>query len=117
MYKVLFLSPMVPSQQMKATADFFSYALDFELALDTPEHIIMSRNNLTLHIIPAGETAGETAFYLQVDDLDDFWDTVKGKMDEAKVDGLFHRSTGMKELVIHVPHTHALLHVGQAIRY
>jgi cystathionine beta-lyase family protein involved in aluminum resistance len=117
MYKALFISPMVPSKDIKATADFFSYTLDFELALDTPEHIIMSRDNLTIHIVPVQDEKALYEFYIEVNNLDDFWVSVKDKMEGIEADGIFHRNTGMKELHIKVPHTNALLHVGQAIRY
>jgi hypothetical protein len=114
MYKALYLSPMIPSFNMKETAAFFTDLLGFGKIMYNDSYIVLQKDNLTIHILNAGDI-GEMEFYLEVDDIDDLWKSAKDKLAGLKVREPFDRDYGMREMHIIVPHTKTLLFVGQAI--
>lgn len=115
MYKALHISPMVPSYDIKKTALFFIDILGFTASMDVPGYAILYKDNLTIHILNAGSDIGEMEFYLEVDDIDQLWETMKDKLTGIKVREPFDREYGMREIHIIIPHTKTLLFVGQAI--
>lgn len=116
MYKALFLSPMIPSFNMAETARFFKEILGFSAFMDTPEYAIYQKDNLTVHILPAGKDIGQMEFYLEVDDVDGLWISIKDKMNGLSVKAPFDRDYGMREIHIGIPHTNTLLFIGQEIK-
>lgn len=116
MYKALFLSPMIPSFNMAETARFFKEILRFSAFMDTPEYAIYQKDNLTVHILPAGKDIGQMEFYLEVDDVDGLWISIKDKMNGLSVKAPFDRDYGMREIHIGIPHTNTLLFIGQEIK-
>jgi hypothetical protein len=62
-YQALYLSPMIPSFSLKETVNFFKSVLDFTPILDTETYAVYQKNNLTIHILRAGEHIGEMEFY------------------------------------------------------
>ena len=114
MYKALHLSPMIPSYNMKETAAFFIDLLGFGKIMYNDGYIILQKDNLTIHILNAGNI-GEMEFYLEVNDVDGLWESVKDKLAGLKVREPFGREYGMREIHIIVPHTKTLLFIGQAI--
>jgi hypothetical protein len=114
MYKALHLSPMIPSYNMKETAAFFIDLLGFGKIMYNNGYIILQKDNLTIHILNAGDI-GEMEFYLEVNDVDGLWESVKDKLAGLKVREPFDREYGMREIHIIVPHTKTLLFIGQAI--
>jgi len=114
MYKALYLSPMIPSYNMKDTAAFFIDLLGFGKIMYHDSYIVLQKDNLTIHILNAGDI-GEMEFYLEVDDVDSLWATMKNKLAGYKVREPFDREYGMREVHIIVPHTKTLLFIGQAI--
>lgn len=115
MYRALFISPMIPSYNMAETARFFREVLGFAAVMDTPQYAIYEKDNLSIHILPAGKEIGQMEFYIEVDHLDDLWASIRDKVKGLKVREPFDRDYGMRELHIEVPHTSTLLFIGQEI--
>ena len=116
MYKALYLSPMIPSYNMKDTAAFFIDLLGFGKIMYTDGYIILVKDNLTIHILNAGTDIGEMEFYLEVDEIDAIWENMKDKLAGIKFREPFDREYGMREAHIIIPHTKTLLFIGQEIR-
>ncbi|MBY0435910.1 MAG: hypothetical protein K2U26_17600 [Cyclobacteriaceae bacterium] len=116
MYQALYLSPMVPSYNLEGTASFFKDVLGFQLDMDTPTYVVLSKNGLTVHLLRAGEDIGQMEFYLEVDNVDGLWESIKDKLTGLKVRAPFDREYGMREVHLEVPHTKTLLFIGQAIK-
>jgi hypothetical protein len=60
---------------------------------------------------------GELEFYLEVDDIDTLWDSVRNRLDDIKVKPPFDRDYGMREFHVVIPHTNTLMFVGQALSH
>lgn len=116
MYKALFLSPMIPSYNINETAGFFEEILGFSAVMHTGTYAIYEKDNQTIHILKAGVNVGQMEFYLEVDNIDELWDTMKDKVRNLKVKEPFDQDYGMREIHISVPHTNTLLFIGQVIR-
>jgi hypothetical protein len=116
MYKALFLSPMIPSFNIEETGKFFKNVLNFSPVMDTVTYAIYQKDNLTIHVLRAGQDIGQMEFYLEVDDLDSFWTSVRDKVEGLKVKEPFDQEYGMREVHIGIPHTNTLLFIGQVIR-
>jgi hypothetical protein len=115
MYKAQYLSPMIPSYQIRKTADFFKDILNFTIVRDEDSYVILVKDNLTIHLLNAREDIGEMEFYLEVDDVDSLWDVAKDKLAGIKVKPPFDREYGMREMHIIIPYTKTLLFIGQVI--
>lgn len=115
MYKALFLSPMIPSFEIEVTANFFKTVLGFSAKMHTDVYAVYQKDNLTIHILKAGENIGQMEFYLEVDNVDDLWDEIKGKVDSMDTRGPFNRDYGMREIHIKIPQTNTLLFIGQEL--
>jgi hypothetical protein len=113
MYKALFLSPMIPSFNIEETVDFFKSVLAFSLVMHTNTYAVYQKDNLTVHIVRAGENIGQMEFYLEVDSVDDLWITIKDKVKNLKTREPFDRDYGMREIHIVIPQTNTLLFIGQ----
>lgn len=112
-YRALYLSPMIPSYNLKGTGKFFQDILDFSAVMDTESYAIYQKNNLTIHLLRAGADIGQMEFYLEVDNVDVLWESVKDKLVGYRVKGPFDREYGMREIHIEIPHTKTLLFIGQ----
>lgn len=115
MYKALYLSPMIPSFNIKETADFFKSTLGFSSVMQTDTYAVYQKDNLTIHILRAGENIGQMEFYLQVNNIDELWTTIKEKVKNLKTKEPFNRDYGMREIHIGIPQTNTLLFIGQKI--
>lgn len=116
MYKALHLSPMIPSFNIAATANFFKELFGFSTARDEGNYVILYKDHLTIHILNAGTDIGEMEFYLEVDQLDTLWESMKERLEGVKTRAPFDREYGMREFHIIIPHTRTLLFVGQVIK-
>ena len=114
MYKAHHISPMIPSYNIKETVAFFTDILNFTIFMDG-NYAILLKDNLSIHILNAGDDIGEMEFYLSVDDVDAVWDEIKDKLNGIKVREPFDREYGMREMHIIVPQTKTLLFVGSEI--
>jgi catechol 2,3-dioxygenase-like lactoylglutathione lyase family enzyme len=108
MYKALYLSPMIPSYNIRETLNFFKDIFGFTVAREETSYVIMDKDSQTIHLLNAGDI-GEMEFYLEVDDLDSLWDSMKEKLAGIKVKEPFDREYGM------IPHTKTLMFVGQLL--
>jgi hypothetical protein len=117
MYKALYISPMIPSYNIKETTSFFTDILGFTIYMggSDQQYTILFKDHLSIHILNAGTDIGEMEFYLNVDDIDVLWEDIKDKLSGIKVREPFDREYGMREIHIIVPHTKTLLFVGSAI--
>ncbi len=115
MYTALFISPMIPSFDVMETSAFFKRNLNFSAIMDSPQYTILKKDNLTIHILPAGEAIGQMEFYLEVDNIDELWKSMQDQVLGLKVRGPFNRDYGMRELHIEIPKTNTLLFIGQQI--
>ena len=116
MYKVHYLSPMIPSFDIKVTSSFFKEILGFAAVMETPAYAIYQKDHLTIHILLAGQDIGQMEFYMEVDEIDNLWESIKEKIQDLKFKAPFDQSYGMREIHIAVPMTNALLFIGQEIK-
>lgn len=116
MYTAIHLSPMIPSDNIQQTARFFQDLFHFSEVRIESNYIILSKNNLSIHILKAGKDIGEMEFYLEVEGLDELWQEIKNKLTGMKIKAPFDREYGMREFHIIVPYTKTLLFVGQVIK-
>jgi hypothetical protein len=115
MYKAKYLSPMIPSFNIEKTVSFFIDSLDFKIGRDDKTYFILYKDNLTVHIQQAGSDIGEMSFYLNVDDIEKVWSSMKDKLGDMKVREPFDREYGMREIHIIIPGTKTLMFIGQEI--
>jgi len=116
MYKALYLSPMVPSFDISGTVSFFTNILEFKIGRDDNTYSIVYKDNLTVHLLRAGKESGQMEFYLEVDDVDSIWSSIKDKLNGIKVRKPFDQAYGMREIHIGIPYTNTLLFIGQGIK-
>ncbi len=116
MYKALYLSPMIPSFNVRETVLFFQNLFAFDIVRDEKTYVILHKDNLTIHVLTAGKDIGEMEFYLEVDNIDDLWDKIKDKLEGSKVKKPFDREYGMREFHVIIPHTKTLLFTGEVIK-
>ena len=115
MYKALYLSPVIPSHNLQQTGKFFKEIINFSTVMDTAQYAIYRRDNLTVHLLPAGKDIGQLEFYLEVDNVDGIWESIKEKVKHLKVREPFDREYGMREIHIGIPQTERFLFMGQEI--
>ncbi len=106
---------MVPSYSVSDTRDFFKELLRFDVMMDSPDYCVVGLNGFELHIQKAGENIGEMSFYMSVDDIDEVWDLIKEKKGSLTMREPFEQPYGMKEIHVGVPHTEALMFIGQPV--
>jgi catechol 2,3-dioxygenase-like lactoylglutathione lyase family enzyme len=116
MYKAKFLSPMVPSYDLKETVHFFKDTLGFSPVLDTETYAICQKDNLRIHVLRAGQDIGQMEFYLEVDNIDELWASIKDKVNGLKVKEPFNQEYGMREIHIAIPQSNTLLFIGQELK-
>lgn len=107
---------MIPSFNIEETTDFFKSVLGFSSVMHTDTYAVYQKDNLTIHILHAGENLGQMEFYLEVDNVDELWTTIKEKVKNLKTREPFDRDYGMREIHITIPQTNTLLFIGQEVR-
>ncbi|MDP9042471.1 MAG: hypothetical protein M3N30_10870 [Bacteroidota bacterium] len=115
MYKAIYLSPMIPSLNVSGSMRFFVDVFGFDILMEG-DYSIVEKDGHLIHILRAGSDTGEMEFYLEVDNVDRLWDSIRDKLTNVKVKDPFDREYGMREFHIVIPHTKALMFVGQAIK-
>jgi len=116
MYKVVHLSPMIPSYDVSKTVAFFINLLAFRVIRDDGAYVILARGEHRVHILKAGDNIGEMEFYLEVDDVESVWDGIKSHLQDLEFRAPFNREYGMREIHVVIPETRALLFIGQVLR-
>ena len=107
---------MIPSTNLVETASFFKEALDFSIVMANEVYVVCQKDKLTIHILRAGQDIGEMELYLEVDNVDTLWSTIKDKVRGIKCKPPFDQEYGMREIHICIPHTKALLFIGQKVQ-
>jgi len=107
---------MIPSFNIKKTVSFFADILEFKIRRDDITYVVLEKDNVMVHILRAGADIGEMEFYLEVDDIEKVWGTMKDKVAGMKVKAPFDREYGMREAHVIVPETKTLMFIGQIIR-
>lgn len=105
MYKALYLSPMIPSYDLDKTGGFFKEILGFLPHMETESYSIYYKDMQTIHLLRAGESIGQMEFYLEVDQLDSLWESIKDRLEGLHVRAPFDREYGMREFHLEIPHT------------
>jgi hypothetical protein len=116
MYTAKYLSPMIPSFDLKETGSFFKEVLLFLPVMEIENYAVYQKDNLTIHILPAGKDIGQMEFYLEVDDVDRVWEIIKDKLDGLRYKSPFNQEYGMREIHIDIPMTNTLLFIGQELK-
>lgn len=111
MYKARHLSPMIPSFDITRTVSFFIDLLRFEILRDDKTYVILQKDNLTIHILSAGKDIGEMEFYLEVDDLQSLWNSIRDNLDGITCKEPFDQIYGMREIHLVIPMTKTLLFI------
>jgi hypothetical protein len=55
MYKAKYINPMIPLNNLKETGLFFMDVLSFSPLMDTNQYAVYVKDNLAIHLLPAGE--------------------------------------------------------------
>jgi hypothetical protein len=84
MYKAKYINPMIPLNNLKETGLFFMDVLSFSPLMDTNQYAVYVKDNLAIHLLPAGENICQMEFYLEVDNVDDLWTSIKDKVGRIK---------------------------------
>lgn len=84
--------------------------------MDSSEYCVLIKDNLTIHLLRAGEDIGQMEFYLEVDDVDKVWASIESRIGGLKVRKPFNTEYGMREIHIEVPFTKTLLFIGQELK-
>jgi len=101
MYKALFLSPMIASADVEATAIFFKDAFQFIVRREESGYIILEKDKLTIHIKNAWTDLVHTELYLEVDNVDNVWELIKDKVEGLRIKEPFDREYGMRGTYLH----------------
>ncbi|HMH32738.1 MAG TPA: hypothetical protein VK543_06895 [Puia sp.] len=112
-YNVLHSSPMIPSYSIIETASFFTELLCFSVAIKDENYSVLYKDGAMVHLLRAGEDIGEMEFYLEVDNIDALWLSIKDHLEGIKVKPPFDREYGMREFHVILPQTKTLMFVGQ----
>jgi catechol 2,3-dioxygenase-like lactoylglutathione lyase family enzyme len=107
---------MIPSFKINETAQFFVDLLGFSAVMETDGYAIYHKDNLTVHILPAGKDIGQMEIYLEVDNVDELWSGIRDNVQKLNVRPPFDREYGMREIHIGIPQTNTLLFIGQEIK-
>ena len=99
-YKALISSPMIPSYNISITVKFFTELLCFSVLLEHENYVILYKDRAMIHLLRAGNDIGEMEFYLEIDNIDNFWGNIKDRLDGIKAKPPFDQEYGMRELHI-----------------
>lgn len=112
------ISPMLAVADMQETIEFYRDVLGFEVAMESAEYSIISRDGATLHLMKATNdsvmacVSGHTEIYIEVDDISPLWAHVEPLREKYKIRGLINQPYGMTEFHIGDPNE-CLVFVGQ----
>ncbi len=106
---------MVPSYNIEETRNFFVDLPGFSIVMDD-DYTILKKDTFLIHIFRSGENIGEMEFYLEVDDIDNLWQSIQDRITDYKKKAPFNREYGMREFHIIVPYTKTLMFVGMVIK-
>ena len=112
------ISPMHAVEDMEETLAFYSTVLGFTVTMHTPEYSIVDRDGATVHFMKAADESvmqalrGHVEIYIEVENIDPFWQHVQTFTGKYKIKELTERDYGMLEFIINDPND-CLVFVGQ----
>jgi len=115
MIKSLRISAIIPSTNIDKTKKFLIETLNFEnlaLTVKNEDYAIVKTADTELHIQSSKSTPNEMSLYLLVENVDNAWENIKNVKD-IKAKAPFIQDYGMKEVHVILPHTNALLFIGE----
>lgn len=119
-YTAKTLSPIIPVSDMQRSIDFYTEVLGFNVAMQSGDYSILTRDDASLHLTRADDqsvldaTRGHTSYYLEVEHIESLWSHVSHFRSRYKVRDLFDREYGMREFHIIDP-DNCLIFVGERI--
>lgn len=113
MVKILHICPMVPSFDTQVSLDFFVNCLGFQVTFQEGDYAICSKDSQSVHFLPAGENIGQMEFYLEIEGIDELWESLRHQVSNLKHKAPFDQPYGMREIHMEVPKTNCLLFIGQ----
>ena len=102
MYKAVRVSPMVPTQDLTATRDFLVNVFGVVIQFESSQYCILRKDQQLIHLIPATETPNPNSFYLEVEGIENLWQSIQPKMEGLNIHKLFSQPYGMKEDQFHL---------------
>jgi len=106
---------MIPSYDMEKTSEFFIKLLKFNQEFKSANYVILNKDGLTIHVLPAGNDIGEMEFYIEVDNVDEVWNFMRHNVEGLNYKEPYDREYGMREIHVEIPFTKTLLFIGQSI--
>ena len=113
------ISPMLATDNMGATIQFYEDVLGFKATMHTPKYSILERDGQTIHFQKAASDKvmramlDHTEIYIEVSGIDSLWEHVKTFKNRYKIRDLFQREYGMTEFHIADPNG-CLVFVGES---
>ncbi len=113
------ISPMLATDNMGATIQFYEDVLGFKATMHTPKYSILERDGQTIHFQKAASDKvmramrDHTEIYIEVSGIDSLWEHVKTFKNRYKIRDLFRREYGMTEFHIADPNG-CLVFVGES---
>ena len=114
-YKAVNLSPVIPSTDVAHTTNFFYEVLGFSSFRNYGYYSIVFNDAFSVHISEAKSECTSVSIYLEVDDIELFWNTVKGKIDMANSKPPFDQPYEMREAIVSIPNTKSKIIAGQSV--
>lgn len=112
------ISPMLATDNMGATIQFYDDVLGFKATMHTAKYSILERDGQTIHFQKAASDKvmramrEHTEIYIEVSGIDSLWEHVKTFKNRYKIRDLFQREYGMTEFHIADPNG-CLVFVGE----
>lgn len=111
---------MLAVASMEDTLQFYSSVLGFSPTMKSDNYSVIDRDGMRIHLMLASDESvlkavrGHTDIYIETDQIDDLWASVRAVMSSYKVKPLFDQPYGMREFHIEDPNG-VLIFVGQPI--
>lgn len=112
------LSPIIPVADMRRSIAFYTEVLGFEIARQSGDYSILTKDGASLHLTLADDasvldaTRGHISIYLELEAIEPLWTHVSLFRDRYKVRDPFDREYGMREFHIIDPDD-CLIFVGE----
>jgi len=71
--------------------------------MENEAYVVCQKDNLTVHILLAGQDIGQMELYLEVDNLENVWSLIKDKLSGLKFKEPFEQLYGMREIHVCIP--------------
>ena len=112
------ICPMLAVENMESTLEFYSLVLGFSPIMQTDSYSVVDRDGMRIHFMLAADESvlnavrGHTDIYIEVEGVEDLWESVKSLDAPHKTKALFDQPYGMREFHIEDPNG-VLIFVGE----